>query len=335
MKSCLPVPLISAKFLGDDEQAGRIAVKTGKTKAPKRPEPNAPTGWLTVNQALSWTAVRLAASNLNEALYFGASLWFIASPSDVAEWLDETVRLGRVLIYQCEFSAEDLEALVAEHGYRLRREAAGGSPPPAPMTLREAAQLVLAELQRKMPAATELHDALWRASERLRHGIASGSVRAAGWPASRCPGEDQPELPPLEAIPREVCLTPVTLAHGGILGFTRGDRVADGCPRLWSSVRIDAASLVAADAQNASSPQAMPDGRSPSPSLHYSPNALRAWFHLDRLIRPKVKPYPTEEQDHRAAEAYFGQSIPRDEFREIRRQKIPAHERKTGRPSKR
>jgi len=308
---------------------------TEKTTAPKRPEPDAPIGWLTVNQALSWIALRSAASNFNDALYFGASLWFIASPSEVAEWLDETVRLGRMPVYQCEFSAEDLEALVAEHGYRLRRDAAGGSPQPALMTLREAAQLVLAELQRKMHAATELYDALWRASELLRRDIASGSVRAAGWPASRCPAEDQPELPPREAIPREVCLEPVTLAHGGILGFTRGDRIVDGCPRIWSNVRIDAASLLDSAAQQVSSPHTTLDGQSPSLSREYNTKALGAWFLLDRATRPKVKPYPTEEQDRRAAEAYFGQPIPRDEFREIRKQKIPANERKTGRPSKR
>lgn len=310
-------------------------MKTGKTNAPKHTESAAPTGWLTVNQALSWIAFRTAASNWNDAFYFGASLWFIASPPDVAEWLEETVSLGRMQAYQCEFSAEDLEAMVAERAYRIRHEAADGASSPALMTVREAAELVLAELKHKMGAATEVHEALWRASERLRHGIASASVRAAGWPASRCSAEDQPELPPLEVIPPEVCLTPVTLAHGGILGFTRGDRPADGYPRLWSGVRIEAASLLDAIAQDAPSSQIAPDSRSPSSPRNYSENALRAWFTLDRATRPKVKPYPTEEQDHRAAEAYFGQPIPRDEFREIRREKIPANERKTGRPSKR
>lgn len=310
-------------------------MKSGKAQAPKRAEVDTPAGWLSVNQALSWIAFRSLAPDWNDAFYFGASLWFVASPSDVAEWLEETVHLGRMPVHQCECSADDLETMVAEHAYQLRRKTADGSPSRAPLTVREAARLVLADLQGKMHAATEQHEALWRASDSLRRDIASGSVQAAGWPASRCSTDDQPELPPLAAIPREVCLTPVTVAHGGILGFTRGDRLVDGYPRLWSGVRIEAASLLKATAQDASSPQTAPDSRSPSPPRKYSKEALRGWFTLDRGTRLNVPPYPTEDQDHRTAEAYFGRPIPRDEFREIRREKIPANQRKTGRPLKR
>ena len=306
----------------------------GKAKASKAAAVQEPSGWLTVNQALSWIAFRSLAQNWDTAFYFGASLWFTAAPSEIAEWLEEAVSIGRVPVYQVACSADELEAMVAERAYELRREALGKPSSDGPMTIRAAAQVVLAKLHTVMDVACEQHEAIWDASERLRRGIASGAVQAAGSPGTEGYDDDEPEPPPLQPIPREVCAVPVTLAHGGILGFTRGDRIRDGYRRLWSRVRIDARSLLEAEAALTSATQSVPHRDPKSTPRNFSKAALGAWFTLHRHTRDPKARQPTEADDRAAAEAYFGMYIPRDEFREIRRVRVPAEQRKPGRPRK-
>jgi len=61
----------------------------------------------------------------------------------------------------------------------------------------------------------------------------------------------------------------------------------------------------------------------------YSAPALRAWFALRVGIWPPGAAAPTEEADFLAAKAAFD-SVPRDEFRAIRREKVPESWRKPG-----
>jgi hypothetical protein len=68
------------------------------------------------------------------------------------------------------------------------------------------------------------------------------------------------------------------------------------------------------------------DGRRPS----YSPSALGGWFLVRVAAWPKNAPYPTEAEDLKAARNDFEGQIPRDEFRDIRREKTDKNWRKPG-----
>jgi hypothetical protein len=62
----------------------------------------------------------------------------------------------------------------------------------------------------------------------------------------------------------------------------------------------------------------------------YSPGALSAWFVLRVQSWPADAPFPTEAEDLKAARIAFEGEIPRDQFREIRRNKTLARWRKPG-----
>jgi hypothetical protein len=61
----------------------------------------------------------------------------------------------------------------------------------------------------------------------------------------------------------------------------------------------------------------------------YSKGALAAWFLLRVNTWPKDAPFPSETTDLRDAETYFD-SVPRGEFRVIRRTKVPESWQKPG-----
>jgi hypothetical protein len=75
-----------------------------------------------------------------------------------------------------------------------------------------------------------------------------------------------------------------------------------------------------------SDPERLPPARRPS----YSPEALGAWFRLREKRWPPDAPFPTEAEDLNAARTHFEGEIPRDPFREIRRNKTPTSWRKPG-----
>lgn len=207
--------------------------------------PAPPEGWLTVNGALGWLAFGSTDTDWDRKVYFGASLWFVASPADIAEWLGEATLTGSMPLYQTECSREDLEGMLREAAYRLRVNETGLAGKAPPMSIREAAGIVLADLTPELQAAAEKqkHEAIWRASEQLRIAIASGNVGAAGWRGSG-PGETAgPMNPPRVPIPPGELKAPVTLANGGVLAFSRGEDITFGYVVLWSGLLIDSADL--------------------------------------------------------------------------------------------
>jgi hypothetical protein len=66
-----------------------------------------------------------------------------------------------------------------------------------------------------------------------------------------------------------------------------------------------------------------------STKAEYSKSALAAWFVLRVWTWPKDKREPSERADLQAALAHFDR-VPRDEFRAIRREKVPEIWRKKG-----
>jgi hypothetical protein len=74
----------------------------------------------------------------------------------------------------------------------------------------------------------------------------------------------------------------------------------------------------------------MTNGQSSERRPSYSPNALRAWFTLRVASWPQNAPPPIEDNDFKAAQLAFEDHIPRDRFREIRREKTPENWRKSG-----
>ena len=82
---------------------------------------------------------------------------------------------------------------------------------------------------------------------------------------------------------------------------------------------------------DASSSEPLPAGATqPGNKAEFSEVALGGWFILRVATLPKERPAPNESQDLAAALAYFDK-VPRDVFRKIRREKVPAHWQKPGR----
>jgi hypothetical protein len=72
------------------------------------------------------------------------------------------------------------------------------------------------------------------------------------------------------------------------------------------------------------------DRRTTGPSPTYSLEALASWF-TDRVRHLKDPPYPTADQDRKAACSHFGiTAIPETTFRKIRRENTPDYWRKPG-----
>jgi hypothetical protein len=90
----------------------------------------------------------------------------------------------------------------------------------------------------------------------------------------------------------------------------------DTTPAARADVRVEPADTLTPDhlASSGSSQASKPD---------YSPKICAAWLRLRVVSWPKDRPPSTEAECHAAAEAYFGIRIPRDPFREIRREAVP------------
>jgi len=109
---------------------------------------------------------------------------------------------------------------------------------------------------------------------------------------------------------------------------------SDADPRfpLYHNVLIEAAGLRGAwgvtEATTVAPAEPMPASK-PAPTQEYSRKTLAAWFILRvKSWRSDVAP-PSEKADYEAACAMFGE-VPRDPFREIRREKTPENWRKPG-----
>jgi hypothetical protein len=340
----LPVPLISAKFLGDDEQAGRIAVKTGKTKAPKRPEPNAPTGWLTVEQALSWIAARSLAPNWDVAFYFGAATWFSQSPDEALEHLRQMIAEPPGSLFRATRYGPDFEERVRTAVVDLDLRGDDGAAHPQTIDIDGITGRLVDHLSAHLQDARAQHDRLQQAADMLRQAIASGELAAYGWKGElSVPSDLMPSIADArERIPPDACAGPVTVTGIGILPVTNDEvrRVivtpawsgimirADNLVRLWPSASTSLQSAVAGpQAANNTAPDAeTQQARRPQFDLP----GLRLWFH-NRFTRwPSNASYPTELEDWQAAQSDFEGHVPRGAIREMRKKFAPENWRKSG-----
>lgn len=115
--------------------------------------------------------------------------------------------------------------------------------------------------------------------------------------------------------------------------------------RWWQGIRFEAAEVRRAfpgtdDCQAPEpekGPAATPSAPEPAgqPAPVYSKAALRYWYRLRVSTWPASHPPPSEADDIAAAAAHFRRDIPRDPFREIRRELAPEAWKKPGPRSKR
>ncbi len=346
MKSCLSVRLISAKFLGNDEQAGLIAVKTGKTKAPKRTEPDAPAGWLTVDQALSWIAARCLTSNLDVAFYFGASNWFTQTPDQALDHLRQVIvdppdSLCRTLRLSPTFEKRVRTTVAA-----LGLHGDDDSPNAQTADIDDITGRLVDHLSAHLQDARVQHDRLQQAADMLRLAIGSGELPAYGWKGYEPEDVLAPVIDPRERIPADVCAGPVTVTDLGVVPITRFDTAPRVSEPIWSGIMMPAeyvvrlwpsasTSLQSAAAEPQADDNTVTDAeaqqaRRPQFDLH----GLGLWFHNRFKRWPRDAAYPTELEDWQAAQRDFEGPVPRSAIREIRKKFAPENWRKSG-PRKR
>ena len=336
------VPLISAKFLGDDEQAGLIAVKTGKTKAPKRPEPDAPTGWLTVDQALSWIAARSLAPNWDVAFYFGAATWFSQTPDEALEHLRQMIAEPSGSLFRAARYGPDFEERVRTAVVDLGLLGDDGATHPQTADLDDITGRLIDHLSAHLQDARAQHDRLRQAADILRQAIASGELPAYGWKGYGPESEWEPVLDPRERIPADACAGPVTITGAGIVPVTQVESRSRMTRLIWSGLlfasddvlRLWPTSTASFQPGPIPSPAAVPAETAPPTQHRYNLAALSAWYLLRVKTWPRDQRGPTEEQDWEDARAAFVDHVPRREIRAIRREKAPENWRKSG-PRKR
>ncbi len=321
-------------------------MKTGKTKVPKRTEPDVPTGWLTVDQALSWIAARSLTSNLDVAFYFGASNWFNQTPDEALEHLRQVIAdppdsLCRTLQLSPTFEKR-VRTTVAALGLH------GDDDPPNVQTaaIDDITGKLIDHLSAQLQDARAQHNQLQQAADMLRLAIASGELPAHGWKGYGPEDDLAPVIDPRERIPADVCARPVTITDVGVVPVTRFDTAsrvsepiwsgimmpADCVVRLWPSASTGSQPAVAgpqAD-QNTATGAETQQARRPQFDLH----GLGLWFHNRFKRWPRDAAYPTELEDWQAAQRDFEGPVPRSAIREIRKKFAPENWRKSG-PRKR
>ena len=208
-----------------------------------------PDGWVPLDAALAWVAFGDAVdlSGWNRRFYLGASLWMEYGPETFLPEL-------RAIADRPDQAGESFVLDV------VAREARRMFPPPNPNSLYGLVTWSVpaehrAAAARKMLADTgdeaqgrQMREAMWRASNDLRRAIASGAIKAFGYP-----GHDPEGIYPAsharERIPPDVCTAPVTLGQGGIWPFALGDYtgpLGEAVEKLWHEILIDAPELLRA-----------------------------------------------------------------------------------------
>lgn len=215
----------------------------GSTSKPSADAPAAeritPALWMPAAPTIAWLAFGSAETDWDRAFYFGASIWYIATPKRLLGWLHEVADCGRLIP---EFEPSDVSALyqpIESAAYALAK---GKRRTPSEDDIRQAARDLHANLTGRMADAGKQHAAIWEAAETLRRALARGDLTACGWPG-RDPtiDEDASAPPPLrEPIPGDVFSRPVTVTQAGVLGFARGDGSwGYDFETLWSGLLFD------------------------------------------------------------------------------------------------
>lgn len=203
-----------------------------------------PALWMPAAPTLAWLAFDSAETDWDRAFYFGASVWYIASPKRILNWLHNVAERGDLI---AEFEPSDMSALyrpIESAAYAL---ANGTRPTPSEEDIRQAARTIHAALTSRIADATTQHAAIWEAAETLRRALARGDLTACGWPG-RDPtiDEDPPtSLPLRDLIPRDIFARPVTVTQAGVLGFARGDESwGYDFETLWSGLLFDSHDII-------------------------------------------------------------------------------------------
>jgi hypothetical protein len=222
---------------------------TSQDSAPKpsadTPAPRiTPALWMPAAPTLAWLAFGSAETDWDRAFYFGASIWYVAEPARVLDWLNEVAERGDLVP---EFEPRDVSALhrhIESAAYTLGKGKQRG---PSEDNIRQAARDFHATLASRMANVTAQRAAIWEASEKLRRALARGCLTACGWPGcGPTVDEDTRALPLREPIPRDIFARPVTITQSGVLGFARGDEsLGDDFETLWSGLIFDSADLLA------------------------------------------------------------------------------------------
>lgn len=307
--------------------AGRTA------KASKAVTPQEPSGWLTVNQALSWIAFRSLAPNWDTAFYFGASNWFTQSPDDMLAYLNEMIgepseSLFRRMRYRPEFEGRIRVAAAA-----LRQS--DNTPADPAGTIDDDARILLNHLSAHLPDARQHRVRIQEAAEVLRRAIASDQLPAFGWQGEG-PDPAEPHAAISQARERiraDACAGPVTVAELGIVPIIASDEGSAGYALVWSGLQIPSDEVVRLwPASHVGiqpkapliEPQASPGDtaeQEPARRPQFSEQALAAWYLLRVRCWPGDAPPPTADADLRAAREHFEGDIPRSAIRKIRKEK--------------
>jgi hypothetical protein len=317
-------------------------VKTGKTKVPKRTEPDVPTGWLTVEQALSWIAARSLTSNLDVAFYFGASNWFTQTPDQTLDHLRQVIADPPDSLCRTLLLRPTLEKRIRTTVAALGLHGDDDSPNAHTAAIDDITGKLIDHLSAQLQDARAQHDRLQQAADMLRLAIASGELPAYGWKGYGPEDLLAPVIDPRERIPADVCAGPVTVTDLGVVPITRFDTAPRVSEPIWSSIlfpsadvrRLWPASATSFQPGSISSPAAVPAKTAPPTQHRYNLAALSAWYVLRIKTWPRDQRGPTEEQDWEEARAAFNDHVPRGAIREIRREKAPENWRKSG-PRKR
>lgn len=289
--------------------------------------------WMTAKEVLSWVAWRATYDDWNAEVYPRASAWPFAQPDRVASWLNEVQRFGKVEQMPRAFG----ESGLAVHVLTEARSMAGlphASYPTADQ-IRKGAARAAEGLKAKLSDANAAHALLVSASNELRRCMARGEVTAHGRRGPVPEYDDDPMEGPREPIPPDACNAPVTIWQHGILSFATGEDVGDAWSEVWWSLLFPRSGVEAlwpattkgTQRTKAASAVVPKDKKS---GAEYSENALRGWFVLRVKTWPKGTAAPSEEVDWEAAKSYFEPPVPREEFRRVRREKVPQNWRNPG-----
>lgn len=241
-----------------------------------------PDGWVSLDASLAWVAFGNAVdlSGWNRRFYLGASLWMEYGPETFLPEL-------RAIADRPDQAGDGFVLDV------VAREARRMFPPPNPDSLygfvtgsvpaehrAAAARKLLAETADEAQGR-KMREAVWRASNDLRRAIASGAIKAFGYP-----GHDPEGLYPAsharERIPPDVCAAPVTLGQGGIWPFALGDYtgpLGEAVEKLWHEILIDAPELLRAfpvPDDGAPTTNYVPERHQPNPMLAAANEWMRA-----------------------------------------------------------
>ncbi len=316
-------------------------MKTGKTKVPKRTEPDVPTGWLTVEQALSWIAARSLTSNLDVGFYFGASNWFSQTPDEALEHLRQVIAdppdsLCRTLQLSPTFEKKVRTTVTA-----LGLHGDDDSPNAQTDAIYDITGKLIDHLSAQLQDARAQHDRLQQASDMLCQAIASGALSAYGWKGYGPEDELAPVINPRERIPADVCAGPVIITAVGIVPVTQVDGRSRISQPIWSGILMTSDGVLSlwpasvSESQAELRPHAVSDclrdsDGTPARRPQYSRPLLGGWYLARVHGWPKDAAPPTEAQDLADAREAFEGDIPRSVIREIRKAKAPQKWLKSG-----